>query len=203
MSLRAPMNSPWRPLWAALAAIALAGCAEPGAERGSRTDTSSVRSPAGPAAPGAARLDSAARRVVAFLRGALPPDSVGLADTVTLRVAPEGGGGEARLPRAALRSPAAWTVPAGRTRYVVAPPAGYTQLTTAVGRHFNCREVDLATRAPAWASAPHVGVRLAPDGAPDGTPGSCLRTWNASLIFDTSVVGGPRLAGVLYDQWEW
>jgi hypothetical protein len=149
---------------------------------------------------GAALVDSAARRVVAFLRGDLPLDSIRLADTVVLRLAPEGGGQEARVPRAALRSPAAWAVPASRTRYVLAPPAAYVHLTTAVGRHFNCLEYALATRAPSWASAPHVGVRL----SPDSVPASCLRTWNATFVFDTSAAGErPQLVGVLYDQWEW
>ena len=148
-----------------------------------------------------ARLDSAARRALAFLRGQSPPDSVPLADTVVLRLAPEGGSHEARVRRAGLRSPSAWSVPAGRARYLLAPPPTYTNVTTAIGRHLNCREYNLATRAPDWASAPHVGVSLRPD---DGAS-SCLRSWNMTFIFDTTSAHGewPRLAGVLYDQWEW
>ena len=182
-----------------LVAAALVGCAEP--RSGSDAPRSGATAEAGlPAAAGEARLDSAARRVVAFLRGEVALDAVRLADTVVLRLAPEGGGHEVRLARAALGRPAAWAVPAGRTRYALAPPAGMAQLTTVVGRHFNCRVSALAERAPAWAAAPHVGVRLTPDGAAD----SCLRSWNATLVFDTSAASRPpQLVGVLYDQWEW
>jgi hypothetical protein len=39
---------------------------------------------------------------------------------------------------------------------------------------------------------------------PDIAAPSCLRTWNATFVFDTSATGEPpRLSGVLYDQWEW
>ncbi len=192
-------------LWAAAIVCVLAACTSPGAESRSASDTSSAatatsgRADAVPSAP-EARLDSAARRALAFLRGQLPADSVPLADTVVLRLAPEGGGHEARVPRAALRSPSDWSVPAGRARYLLAPPPIYTRVATAVGRHFNCRESELATRAPDWASAPHVGVSL----RSDDVESSCLRTWNATFVFDTSASGEwPRLAGVLYDQWEW
>ncbi|MFL5575675.1 MAG: hypothetical protein ACJ79S_06905 [Gemmatimonadaceae bacterium] len=49
------------------------------------------------------------------------------------------------------------------------------------------------------APAPHVGVRL----AADSVASSCLRSWNATFVFDTGAGGAPRLSGVLYDQWEW
>ena len=186
------------------AAAALLACAGPSAEKRSTSETPSAATDTAArthavTSSAQARLDSAARRVLAFLRGQLPPESIPLADTVVLRLAPEGGGYEARVARAALRSPSAWAVPAGRTRYLFVPPPTYTNVTSAVGRHFNCREYELATRAPDWAPAPHVGVSLRPDIA-----ASCLHTWNATFVFDTSATGdGPRLAGVLYDQWEW
>jgi hypothetical protein len=57
--------------------------------------------------------------------------------------------------------------------------------------------VPLASRVPALAARPHVGVRLEPS-----TPKSCLETWNATFVFDTSAAT-PRLVAALYDQWEW
>ena len=192
-------------VWAAAAASALTACEDhlpdtrsasnaPSAVAATRGRTDEV--PSDPEA----RLDSAARRALAFLRGQLPRDSVPLVDTVVLRLAPEGGSHEARVPRADLGSPSAWSVPVGRARYVLTPPPAYNNVTTAIGRHLNCREYNLATRAPDWASAPHVGVSLRPDDAAS----SCLRSWNMTFIFDTSARGEwPRLAGVLYDQWEW
>jgi hypothetical protein len=187
--------------------VALAACAEPRAEPRAEPQSNTAATAAlgaaarrAAAAAAEARLDSAAHHVVAFLRGQVAFESIRLADTVVLRLAPEGGGYEARVPRAALRSPSAWAVPAGRGRYILVPPAGRAQLTSAVGRHLNCQEYALAPRAPAWAPAPHVGVRL----TPNGTANSCLRTWNATFVFDTSAAGEPlRLIGVLYDQWEW
>lgn len=192
-------------VWAASAAFALMACRDQRADsRSAPNAPSTATSTSGrtDAVPSAAeaRLDSAARRAVAFLRGQLPGDSVPLADTVVLRLAPEGGGHEVRVRRADLGSPSAWSVAAGRARYHLAPPLTYTNVTTAVGRHLNCRVYDLATQAPDWASAPHVGVSLQPD---DAAP-SCLRSWSMTFIFDTTARGEwPRLAGVLYDQWEW
>lgn len=191
-------------LWAA-AALTLTACGGPSAETQSAFNAPSAstatsgRTDAVLSVP-EARLDSAARRALAFLRGQLTPDSVPLVDTVVLRLAPEGGSHEARVPRAVLRSPSAWSVPAGKSRYLIVPPPSYTKVTTAIGRHLNCREYELASRAPDWASAPHVGVSLRPDDAAS----SCLRSWNATFIFDTSARDEwPRLVGVLYDQWEW
>ena len=192
-------------VWAAAAGSALTACGDRLPETRSASNAPSAvaatrgRTDEVPSDP-ETRLDSAARRALAFLRGQLPPDSVPLVDTVVLRLAPEGGSHEARVSRAGLRSPSAWSVPAGRSRYPLAPPPTYTNITTAIGRHLNCREYTLATRAPDWASAPHVGVSL----RPDGTASSCLRSWNMTFIFDTSARGEwPRVAGVLYDQWEW
>ncbi len=196
------MIAPRRFIGLPLYLTVLAACGEPRTTPGAKTASPGTSSAADTLAPagGAARLDSAARRLVAFLQGQRTLDSVWLADTVVLRLAPEGGGHETRMPRAALREPAAWAVPAGRARYAIAPAAGLSQLTTAAGRHFNCQPSTLTERAPAWASAPHVGARLAPAGGVD----SCLRTWNATFVFDTIPSGrSPRLVGVLYDQWEW
>lgn len=182
-----------------LVVAALIGCADPRSGDATQRDSLSAEH-ALPARDGAARLDSAARRVVAFLQGEAALDTTQLADTVVLRLAPEGGAHEVRLPRAALRVPAAWTVPAGRTRYTLAPPAGMRHLTTAVGRHFNCQASTLGARAPGWAAVPHVGVRLMPDNGAE----SCLRSWNATFVFDTTAADRPpQLVGVLYDQWEW
>ena len=170
------------------------------AGRSARTPDSSV--PAAPAGVGSAsasdaRLESAARQVVGFLRAEVPFVSLALSDTVELRVAPEGGGAVRRLSKDALRDRAAWTVGASRQRISFVPPGNYSIDSTLVGRHFNCQAQDLATRAPDLESRPHVGVRLQPPGA-----ASCLQSWNATFVFDTT--GGiPRLVAALYDQFEW
>ena len=150
---------------------------------------------------GGPRADSAlvrsAREVVGFLAGELPFDSLRLADTVELRIAPEGGGATKRIGRTALRDRASWAVAGPPGRVSLIPPAGYSLLSARAGRHFNCQEQDLASRAPDLAARPHVGVRMQPDGA-----SSCLQSWNASFVFDTAG-GAPSLVAVLYDQWEW
>ena len=179
--------------------IATAGC---GDRREAARDTAVAARPGGSAVEsGGGRGDSslvrAARDVVAFLAGELAFDSLRLADTVELRVAPEGGGASRRMGRDALRTPAAWAASSAAGRVSLVPPAGYTTLAVATGRHFNCQEQELATRAPDLATRPHVGVRLQPDSA-----ASCLQSWNATLVFDTTS-GQARLAAVLYDQWEW
>jgi hypothetical protein len=142
-------------------------------------------------------LERATRNLVGFLRGELPFDSRALADTVELRIAPEGGGAVSRVSRDSLRERSAWTVAGPARRFQLVPPATFSTVSTKVGRHFNCQEQDLATRAPDLASRPHVGVRLQPEGAQ-----SCLQSWNATFVFDTAG-GSPRLIAVLYDQWEW
>jgi hypothetical protein len=146
----------------------------------------------------AAGLVDAAESIVAFLRGELPFDSITTADTVTLRLAPEGGGDSTRVARELLRERASWSVRAGSgSDYPLAPPATLTTLTTREGRHFNCRDYALSSRAPDLAAFPHVGTRLAP---PDA--GSCLQTWNLTFIFDPDTAH-PTLVAVVYDQWEW
>jgi hypothetical protein len=146
-----------------------------------------------------AGLVDAAEDIIAFLRGELPFDSIATADTVTLRLAPEGGGDSTRVSRELLRERASWSVRAGGSGsdYPLAPPATLTTLTTREGRHFNCRDYALSSRAPDLAAFPHVGTRLAP---PDA--GSCLQTWNLTFIFDPHTAH-PTLVAVVYDQWEW
>ncbi len=160
-------------------------------------DTAAAVPTAGSNARAHAGLERAARQVVGFLRAEVPFDSLALADTVELRVAPEGGSGASKVSRAALHDRAAWTVWAPPRRFPLVPPARYSTLSTSVGRHFNCLEQDLATRAPDLASRPHVGARLQPE-----SPQSCLQSWNATFVFDTAG-GHPRLTAVIYDQWEW
>ena len=141
-------------------------------------------------------LDAAARRIVDFLRGKASFDQINLSDTVTLSVAPEGGGGQATFARQGLGQPSAWRVRSGGHVYSFAPPTEMTKLTTKVGRHFSCNEQSLATRFPRFAKFPHVGTLLEP-----AIRSSCLQTWNVTFVFDTS--SPPRLVAAVYDQWEW
>jgi hypothetical protein len=141
-------------------------------------------------------LDSAARRVVEFLRGNAPFDQIELSDSVTLSVSPEGGGGRATFSREQLRHPSAWRVRSGGRQFSLAPPSGMTKLTTRVGRHYNCGEQSLAANFPRLAQLPHVGTELAP-----ANMSSCLQAWNMTFVFDTS--SRPRLVAAVYDQWEW
>ena len=188
------------PIWAAVLCVSLAtACGDqrgPGRDSAVAGDTVvALSSPDTSAA--AAGLERAAQNVVGYLRAQVPFDSLALADTVELRIAPEGGGARRRVSSAALRDPTGWTVGEGARRVRLIPPAAYTAASTAVGRHYRCQAQDLALVAPEWAERPHVGVRLQPD-----TAASCLQSWNATLVFDT-VGGRLRLSGVLYDQWEW
>jgi hypothetical protein len=148
-----------------------------------------------------AALERAADDVVRFLAGDVRFETLALADTVELHLAPEGagtsGGVSVRLGRDALRDREAWTIDAGGRAFSFVPAARLAKRTVRAGTHFNCREVPLATRAPALARRPHVGVRLEP-----AEPKSCLETWNATFVFDTNAAR-PRLVAALYDQWEW
>ena len=189
------------PMWpGALLLSAVVACSD---RQGAASDSITVLESrvAMPEAGGNARavagLERAARQAVGFLRGEVPFDSLALADTVELRVAPEGGNARNKVSRHALRDRSAWTIADHDQRFPLVPPADYSTVSTKVGRHFNCHEQDLATRAPDLASRPHVGARLRPDSAR-----SCLQTWNATFVFDT-VGGSPRLKAILYDQWEW
>lgn len=149
-------------------------------------------------AAGEIALVEAAERVVRFLQGERSFDEIRTADTVTLRISPEGGGARASLPRQSLADPAAWAIPRGpgEVQSLIPPPA-LTQLTTKPGVHFNCMEYPLASRAPDLGTLPHVGVRLATIGAT-----SCMQTWNLSLVFEAGE-GPPVLMAAVYDQWEW
>lgn len=155
--------------------------------------------PAPPPAGQAVELVDAAESIVAFLRGEMEFDSITTADTVTLRLAPEGGGDSTRVSRDRLRDPASWSVRAAGTgtEYPFVPPASMTILTTREGRHFNCQDYALSSRVPELAGLPHVGTRLEP---PDR--GSCLQTWNLTLVFDPDAPV-RTLVAVVYDQWEW
>jgi hypothetical protein len=150
--------------------------------------------PAAAAAAGKAdQLVSAAERIVAFLEQEAALDTLLLADTVTLYIAPEGGGQQRALARAELVARDAWRV--GERTLVPGFEGG--DLITRAGVHINCREYQLATRVPELARYPHVGTRL---NMADGE--SCLEGWNTTFVFD-SASASPRLVAAVYDQWEW
>jgi hypothetical protein len=195
------------PLWPCVLCLNLVTAC---GERGAATDDAAIRAESGVAASidtsasatsrrvADRELERAARYVVGFLRAEVPFDSLTLADSVELRVAPEGGGATRRVSRDALRDARTWIVGEGARSVRLIPPTAYAAATAAVGRHYRCQEQDLKPLAPDWAQRPHVGIRLQPS---DGVP-SCLQSWNATFVFDTGD-GRPRLRGVLYDQWEW
>ena len=142
-------------------------------------------------------LETAASETARFLAGYTRFDELDLADTVTLHIAPDGGGGTARLAREQLRDRTAWQVEsAGRTQSFV-PRGINTRLVPAVGKYMNCQPSELKTRFPQLANHPHVGVRLDPANAK-----SCLQSWNATFVYDTTG-GRTRLIAAIYDQWEW
>jgi hypothetical protein len=145
----------------------------------------------------AQRLDAAATVAARFLAGFEPFDKLDLADTVDLYVAPDGGGARARISRETLRDPKAWQVESGGQIRTFAPNGLRTRVITAVGRYMNCQPSDLKTRFPQLAAVPHVGVRLEPPRVK-----SCLETWNATFLFDTTG-GRTRIVAAIYDQWEW
>ena len=169
------------------------------ASRSTLPPTSAATSELAPARRAA--LERAARELTSFLAGDSALDAPALADTVELHLAPEGAGTSTatsvRLARGELRDRNAWRIRAAQRSYSFVPPSGLTRMTVRAGTHFNCRETTLAARIPALAGRPHVGVRLEPP-----EPKSCLETWNATFVFDTSAVR-PRLVAALYDQWEW
>jgi hypothetical protein len=141
-------------------------------------------------------LETAAKEIVAFLQGKRQFDGILLADTVVLHLSPEGGGTRAVFTRENLRLPAKWALRSDGQRYSFVP-LPWTRMTTRPGRHFNCHEYPLGSRFPHLATLPHVGVKLEPD-----RPASCLESWNATFVFDTSA-GRPQLIAAVYDQWEW
>ena len=153
---------------------------------------------ASPGDAGSAALVEAATRVVGFLRGEVPFDSIHVADTVSLYLGLEEGRTQRDVERAALRERANWKVHSQSLRhsYSFIPPAGTAALTTRVGRHVNCLDYPLSATLPDLARLPHVGTSLA-----YGTQ-SCLQTWNLSLVFD-SHEQPPKLVAAVYDQFEW
>jgi hypothetical protein len=143
-----------------------------------------------------APLDSAARQVVAFLRGEAPFSSIELADTVALYLGKEGGGTRKAMARAQLRRPSSWSIQSRAGTFSFAPPHTHTRLSTKPGAHFICTERQLASSFPQLASLPHVGTMLEPE-----KRDSCLQTWNVTFVFDDR--DRPRLVAAVYDQWEW
>lgn len=142
-------------------------------------------------------LEAAAADVIAFLRGAPLSERVQLADTVVLRISPEGGGARRALDRGSLREPANWVVVSNGQRYSLVPPRELTKTTTRAGSHFNCMEYPLSSRFPELAPLPHAGVKLEPDAS-----SSCLQSWNVTFVFD-SAARPPMVVAAVYDQWEW
>lgn len=140
-----------------------------------------------------AYLEDEVDRLLAFLQGEGPFPEALLADSVVLRLAPEGGGDAAAFAREELGSPDAWRI----EHHSLQPPQGYRHRTITPGLHTNCRAVELESRFPELARFPHVGVRLARSEAAD-----CLQTWNVTFVFDEDA-RAPRLTAVVYDQWEW
>ena len=172
------------------AAIIATSCT--GSEPEAQPD-SDVPGPAGGTVHEFAYLEDDVQHLLEFLRGNEALREALLADSVTLYVAPEGGGAERKVAAAELRDPAAWRV----GPHSLVPPAGLTDLRVTPGLHSHCEAVPLDTRFPELARHPHVGVRLASDAA-----ASCLQTWNVTFVFSDDAVA-PRLTGVAYDQWEW
>lgn len=149
-------------------------------------------------AEGEERFVAAAGTVIDFLRGEAGFDALRLSDTVAFYLAPEGGGGTATVPAGDLRDRARWRIRSDRgLTYPLVPPAGASRLETGFGRHMRCSEQALEDDFPGLARLPHVGTRLAP---PDMS--SCLQSWNLTLVFEADTLP-PRLAAVVYDQWEW
>jgi hypothetical protein len=168
------------------------------ADSGQRAATRDVPTPQQPAAVDSAALDTAARRIVGFLRGQLPFDSIRVADTVTLYVSPEGGGARTTVTREQLRDRTSWRVRGpGGSPVALAVPAALTKLTTRVGRHIKCMEYQLSSTFPELARLPHVGTKVEPAGS-----SSCLQTRNLTLLFDPNRAP-PTLVAAVYDQWEW
>jgi hypothetical protein len=147
-------------------------------------------------------LDEAAKQVIGFLRGEVGFDRIRVADRVTLYLSPEAGSARKEVTRESLRDPSNWSIRTADTRYAqgmmysFVPTKGPAELTTRVGRHFNCREYPLSSRFAELARLPHVGTRLM-----YGT-NSCLQTRNLTLVFDPNQKP-PTLVAAVYDQWEW
>jgi hypothetical protein len=141
---------------------------------------------------------AAAEMVIEFLQGDGELDALSLSDIVTMHLAAESGGGVAKVAASELPDRSSWRIRSyGGHTYVLVPPASLSGLTMRFGRHMKCFEYDLAIEFPELAQLPHVGTRLEPE---DMT--SCLQTWNLTLVFEADTLP-PKLAAVVYDQWEW
>lgn len=175
------------------ATLAAAACERPAPDAPADSRPARPAPPPASPSPGDEELRERAGRIVAFLRGDAPLEPGLLADTVTLLVAPEGGGERRRVAREELADRSAWRV----GRFALVPPDELTEVTTRVGSHLSCMETELGSLYPELARRPHVGVMLEPP-----TRESCLQTWSTTLVFGG---GGPepRLTAVVYDQWEW
>jgi hypothetical protein len=150
-----------------------------------------------PAYVHAAALDSAARAVLAFLRGDARFDDLAVADSVVLFVGREAGGTRTVVRREQLRQRGNWVARSALGNYALVPPSSLTRVTTKPGTHFVCHERQLALFFPDLARRPHVGVLLTPE-----TMQSCLQVWNLTLVFDADSAR-PRLVAAVYDQFEW
>ena len=139
-------------------------------------------------------LDSAARAVLAYLRG--EGGKIVLADSVELYVGKDAGGTRTVYPRALLANPGYWVARSDRGNFRFVPPATLVKLTVKPGVHFICTERKLAASFPQLAKRPHVGLKLEPD-----VGDSCLQSWNVTFVFDDSL--RPRLIAAVYDQFEW
>lgn len=167
---------------------------------GSTSEVSPASTPAPTGVHTEAELEEAAREIVSFLRGRSQLSSfrhTRFAQTVTLVLAPEGGGDQSEKGRDKLADIVNWKVHSESldADYRFAPPDGNADVDVSVGRHRNCLEYEMSSRAEDFSDLPHVGVTLRYG---DG----CLQTWNLSFVFDPSR-RPPTLIAVVYDQWEW
>jgi hypothetical protein len=179
-----------------LMASVSSGCTGPGQDGVPADSDMSQPAPTSVSRDGA--FMAAAEMVIEFLQGGVEFGALSLSDTVTLYLAPESGGGVAKAAASHLRDRSSWRIPShGGQTYVLVPPASLSGLTTRFGRHMKCFEYDLAKEFPELARFPHVGTRLEPN---DFT--SCLQTWNLTLVFEAHTLP-PKLAALVYDQWEW
>jgi hypothetical protein len=149
-------------------------------------------------------LVEAASDIIGFLQGSVAYEQIHLADQVALHLAEEvlnpGGKNPLILSREELRDPSNWKVYSPRTEitYLFAPPRIDAELTTSVGRHFECQETTLAEHnLEELGRLPHVGTMLYPKNA-----SSCLQSWNLTFVFNPNLKP-PTLVAVVYAQWEW
>lgn len=180
-------------------AVILAACTPSDREATQARDTAAPPSSESVPAHQPGELVAAATDVVEFLRSDVPFSRLRLADTVTLRLGPEGGGTTRRVAREQLREPSEWAVTSESLRftYPFAPPPSLTSVESRVGRYMRCTDHDLSATDPELAALPHVGMVLSPPNF-----GSCLQTWNLTVVFDAELKP-PTVVAVIYDQFEW